>query len=112
MKITTVLIDKIYISGVRPKYVLDVTIILLQKNQAKKCNKHRTISLIPHSRKIVAHVFSKILESRIEQVIREDQLGFWIGKGIRYTIVLMRIISKRVLDVKEIYLYFIDSGLI
>jgi hypothetical protein len=40
------------------------------------------------------------LESKIEEVI-EDQFGFRKGKGTRDAIGLMRIISERVLDVKE-----------
>ena len=44
---------------------------------------------------------SKRLESKIEEVIEEDQFGFRKGKGTRGAIGLMRIISERVLDVKE-----------
>ena len=49
------------------------------------------------------------MESKIEEVIEEDQFGFRKGKGTRDAIGLMRIISERVLDVKEeMFLYFID----
>ena len=79
-----------------------------KKNQAKKCSDHRTISLILHTGKIVAHILSKRLESKIEEVI-EDQLGFRKGKGTRDAIGLMIIISERVLGVKEeMCLCFID----
>ena len=84
-------------------------IALPKKNQAKKCSNHRTISLISHTGKIVARILSKILESKIEEVIEGDQFGFRKGKGTRDTIGLMRIVSERVLDVKEeMCLCFID----
>ena len=84
-------------------------IAIPMKNQAKKCCDHRTVSLISHPGKIVARIISKRLESKIEEVIEEDQIGFRKGKGIRYTIGLMRIISESMLDVKEeMCLCFID----
>ena len=49
------------------------------------------------------------MESKIEEVIEEDQFGFRKGKGTRGAIGLMRIISERVLYVKEeMCLCFID----
>ena len=74
---------------------------ITKENQAKTCSDHRTISLISHTGKIVAGIVSKRLESKIEEVIEEDQFGFRKGKGTRDAIGLMRIISERVLDVKE-----------
>ena len=67
----------------------------------KKFRDHRTICLISHTGKIVAPILSKILESKIEEVIEEDQFGFRKGKGTIDAIGIMRIISERVLDVKE-----------
>ena len=97
-------------SGDWPNDFLDVTMIELpKKNQAKKCSDHRTISLISHTGKIVARILSKRLESKIEEVIEEDQFGFRKGKDTRDAIGLMRIIPERVLDVREeICLSFID----
>ena len=76
-------------------------IALPKKNQGKKCSDHRTISLISHNGKAVARIISKILESKIEEVIEEDQLGFRKGKGTGNALGLYRIISERVLDDKE-----------
>ena len=81
-------------SGDWPKDFLDVTMI------ARKCNDYRTIRLISHTGKIVARILSKRLESKIEEVI-EVQFGFRKGKGTRDAVGLMRIISKRMFDVKE-----------
>ena len=92
-------------SGDRTQDFLDVTM----KNQGKKCSDHITISVISHTGKIVTRILSKRLESKIEEVIEEDQFGFRKGKGTRDAIGLMRIISERMLDVKEeMCLCFID----
>ena len=106
----TPLLNKTYMIGDWPKDFLDVTMIALpKKNQVKKCGDHRSISLISHTGKIVARILSKRLESKIEEVIEEDQFRYQKGKGTRYAIGLMRIISERVLDVKEeICLCFLD----
>ena len=99
LKIMTALVNKVYLCGDWPKDFLDVTMIdLSKKNQATICSDHRTISLISHTRKFVA---DKRLESKIEEVIKEDQFGFRKGKGTRDAIRLMRVASERVLDVKE-----------
>ena len=96
-------------NGDCPKDFLDVTMIALpKKNQSKKCSYHRSNSLISHTEKIVAHILSKRLESKIEEVI-EGQFGFRKGKDTRDNIGLMRIISERVLDIKEeMCICFID----
>jgi hypothetical protein len=63
----TALIYKICTSADWPKDFLDVTVIALpKKNQVKKCSNHRTISLISHTKKIVARILSKRLESKIQ----------------------------------------------
>ena len=67
-------------TGDWPKDLLDYTMIALpKKNQKKKCSYHRKISLISHTGKIVALVLSKRLESKIKEVIEEDQFEFQKG---------------------------------
>ena len=84
-------------------------IALPKKNWAKECSDHRTISLISHTGKIVAHFLNIRLESKLEEITEEDQFGFWRGKGTRDAIGLIRIIFERALDVKEeIFICFID----
>ena len=49
------------------------------------------------------------METKIEEIIEEDQFGFRKGQGTRDAIGLMRIISERELDVKEeMCLCFLD----
>ena len=58
---------------------------------------HRKIRHISHTRKIVLRILSKRLESKTE----EDWFGYQKVKGTRGAIGLGRIISVRVLDIKE-----------
>ena len=106
LKIMNALFNKIYMTGDWPKDFLDVTMIALPKKiQGKKCSDHRTISLISHTEKIIARILSKSLESKSEEVIEVVQFEFQKGKGTSDAIELMRIISERLLDVKEKYVF-------
>ena len=70
--------------------------IVLKKNaNAIKCSDHRTISLIAHTAEIVARIFRRRIERKIEDVLGEDQLRFRRGEGARYTVGMLRIISER-----------------
>jgi len=40
-------------------------------------------------------------ERKIEEILRENQSGFRRGKGVSYTIGMLRIISKRTLDMDD-----------
>ena len=46
-------------------------------------------------------MFTKKFESKIEEFIEENQLAFQKGKDTRDAIGLIRIISERVVDIKE-----------
>ena len=66
----------------------------------KSSSDHRAISLISNNGKFVASILSRRLESKSEEVIK-DQFGFWKGKDTGDAIRLMRIITEKVLDIKE-----------
>jgi hypothetical protein len=72
-----------------------------KKSQSTKCSDHRTISLIAHTAKIVAKIFRRRIQKKIENVLGEDQFGFRREKGTRDTIGLPRIISERTLEIDE-----------
>jgi hypothetical protein len=66
------------------KYFTEVRISTLKKKpKAKKCGKHRTVCLITHTSKILARVFQRRNEMKIEDVLGGDQLGFRRGKRTR-----------------------------
>jgi hypothetical protein len=71
------LINTIYKTRGWPKDLTEVTMIALNKKPpATKCSDHRTIYFIAHTAKIVAKIFRRIIEKRIEVVLGEDH--FWI----------------------------------
>ena len=73
----TALVNKIYMSGDWPKDFLDVSMIALpNKNQAKKCSDHKTLSLISHTGKIVALFLSTRLKSKVEEIIEKISVWF------------------------------------
>jgi len=106
----TKLINAINENGELPKDFTEVTMIALKKKpQATKCSDHRTINLIAHTAKIVAEILRRRIEKKIEDVLGEDQLGFRRGKGTRDATGMLRIMSKRTLEIgEELRVCFID----
>ena len=95
LKVMTKLINAIYETGVWPKDFTEVKMFALKKKpQATKCSDHHTISLIAHTAKIVAKIFRRRIEKKIEDVLGEDQFGFRRGKGTSDAIEMLRIISE------------------
>jgi len=70
---------------------------LKKKARATKCSEHCTFSLTAHTAKTITkiQVLRRRIESKIEDVLGEDQFGFRRGKGIRDAIGMMRITAER-----------------
>ena len=102
LKVMTKLINNIYETGECPKDFTEVTMIALKKKpQAAKCSDHPTISLIAYTSKIVAKILIRRIEKKIKDVFGEDKFGFRRGKETRDAIGMLRIISKRTLEINE-----------
>jgi hypothetical protein len=70
-------------------------VIAVEKEPAAtKCNNHHIISLITNTAKIVARIFRRMIDRKIENVLGEDQFGFRSGKGTRDAAGILRIISE------------------
>ena len=83
-------------------------IALKKKPQTTKCSDHHTIRLFTHTAKIVAKILRRRIENKIEDVLG-DQFGFRRGKGTSDAIGMLRIISKRTLEIdEELIVFFID----
>ena len=84
-------------------------IALKKKTQTTKCSDHRTISLISHTVKITTKIPRRRIETKIEDVLGEDQFGFRTGKGTRFATWTKRIIAERTLEIdEELCICFID----
>ena len=102
LKIMTKLINTTYETREWPKDFTEVTMIALKKKpQAKKCSDHRTYSFIAHTANRVAKILRRRIERKIEDVHGEDQFGFRRGKGTRYAVGMLRIISEWTLEIDE-----------
>jgi hypothetical protein len=87
--------NTIYETGEWPKDFTVVTMIALKKKtKATKCSDHRTISLIPHTAKIIAKILKRRIKRKIEDILGEDQFGFRRGKGTRDAIGMIRMIAE------------------
>ncbi|KAJ4429004.1 hypothetical protein ANN_26000, partial [Periplaneta americana] len=75
------LCNKMYEKGDwREDFMETVLLPVPKKNNAKKCNEFRTISLISHSAKILLRILNRRLYSKIEEQLEEEQFGFRQGK--------------------------------
>ena len=86
-----------------------VFIPILNKGNAKKCSKYRTIALLSHASKVML----KILQARLQQYVNRElpdvQAGFRKGSRTRDQIAnVCWIIEKAKEFQKNIYFYFID----
>jgi len=95
LRIMTQLINNIYENREWLKDFTDVTMTVLKKKpDITKCSDHHTVSLIPHTAKIVVRIHTRRIERKIEDVLGEDQFEFRRGKGTSYASGILRIISE------------------
>ena len=99
MRILRDLCNEIYESGVWPEdFVRTVMIPLQKKKGTRKCEEHRTISVIAHVAKILLRVIDRRLRRIMEEVVGEDQFGFRRGMGTRDAIAVVKTIGERYIE--------------
>ena len=110
LKIIKKYVNTLYETGKWPKDLREFTTMALkEKPQATKCSNHRTISLIAHTAKIIAKIFWRRTERKIDDVLGVGQFGFRGGKGTTDASGMLRIISERTLEIdEELYVCFMD----
>uniref|UniRef100_A0A8D8TK36 Craniofacial development protein 2 n=1 Tax=Cacopsylla melanoneura TaxID=428564 RepID=A0A8D8TK36_9HEMI len=104
------LFNLVYSSGTIPDDWLKSTFITLPKKQnAKKCEEHRTISLMSHTLKIFLKVIHKRINKKLDENISNTQFGFRNGFGTREALFAYNVMVQRCLDVnQDVYACFID----
>src|SRR3989442_869266 len=123
VQIMTRLINKIYQSGFIPEDFRKSMFVRIPKvSKAQECSDFRTIALISHASKVLLHVIKRRITPIIEGQLGDSQMGFRKGKGTRYAIFQLRMISERITQMniekeiqgkmttkkKKIYLCFVD----
>jgi len=93
IKALTTLCQKIWQLKEWPKeWTQSLVIPIPKKGNAKKCQNHRTISLISHPSKIMLRVMLNRLKNVTEELLAEEQAGFRAGKSTVEQIFNCRII--------------------
>uniref|UniRef100_A0A8D8SJ40 Craniofacial development protein 2 n=2 Tax=Cacopsylla melanoneura TaxID=428564 RepID=A0A8D8SJ40_9HEMI len=106
----THLFNLVYQTGDIPADWLKSTFITLPKKpNAKKCEDHRTISLMSHTLKTFLKVIHKRIVNKLEENISDTQFGFRNGLGTREALFAYNVIIQRCLDVNQtVYVCFLD----
>ena len=89
LRTVTQLLSYIHETGEWSKDFTEATVIALKKPIARKCSNHSTISHNAHTVKIVRRN-----ESKTEDALGEDQLGFRRGTGTGDATEMLRIILE------------------
>lgn len=106
----TSLFNRIYETGIIPEEWLRSTFVTIpKKHNAKRCEEHRTISLMSHTLKIFLKVIHRRIYRKLEEGIAETQFGFRNGCGTREALFAYNVLMQRCLDVNQnVYVCFID----
>ena len=91
-------------------FTMSKMITIPKKTNAKKCEDYRTISLIPHSSKIILKtIYDRIYKKKIDACLGWDQFGFRSGMGTRDAIGTLRVIIEKSIEFgKSLYISFVD----
>jgi len=93
----TILFNKIYETGIIPEEWCRSTFVAIPKKQnAKKCEDHRTISLMSHT-KIFLKVIHRRIYKKLEENIADTQFGFRNGSGTREALFAYNFLMQRYL---------------
>lgn len=105
------MMQDMYNMGEIPSSFTKTQIVTIPKKAAtRKCEEHRTISLISHASKILIKILYRRIEQAIEENLTEDQFGFRRNTGTKEAILALRLIIEKMIGKgKELYIAFIDA---
>lgn len=106
----TQLFNEVYESGeIPPDWLKSTFIALPKKNKARKCEDHRTISLMSHAAKIFMRIIFNRIQDKCDEYLSRSQYGFRKGTGTREAILGLSLIAERYLEVqRDLYVCFVD----
>ena len=73
-------------------------ITLPKKGNLKLCQNYRAISLISHPNKVMLRIFLNRLKPQAEEIIKEEQAGFRVGRTTTEQIFNLRILCEKYLQ--------------
>ena len=103
---------KIWRTGEWPSHWTQSTIITLQKKGNQQLGKnyiYRTISLIIHPSKVMLRILLNRLKPQAEEIIKEEQTGFRVGRSTTEQFFNLRILCEKYPQhQKNLYHVFVD----
>ena len=110
VKFMTVLCNEIVGTGKWPtEWSRSVFVPLPKVTGTKRCEEHRTISLISHSSKILLRILFNRMQNDASREIDEVQMGFRKGVGTRDQIFNIRVLAEKSREFnQQIFVAFID----
>ncbi|KAJ4432498.1 hypothetical protein ANN_21118 [Periplaneta americana] len=104
------LYNKIYDKAEWPEDFTETVLLSIpKKNNTKKCNEFRTISLISDSAKSLLRILDRRLYSKMEGLLEKEQFDFRKERGTRDATGLLRTVGERYLEKnKEVYVVFVN----
>ena len=106
----TRLLNTMYVDGTVPEEMCSSIFIALPKKAGtRKCQEHRTISLISHVTKLLCMVLVNRIRGKSVTEVADVQYGFMSDKGTRNAVYVLRRLVERALErQRNIYACFID----
>ena len=106
----TSLFQKMYESGYIVESLCESVFIALPKVEGTlECNKHRTLSIMSQTTKILLRIILKRIRTKLKTQISDQQFGFVPGKGTSNALFALRVLTENVLEVqKDIFVCFVD----
>src|SRR5206468_3366229 len=91
LQAVTRLMNKIYKSGYIPQdFRKSIFVPIPKTTKAHECSDFRTITLIPHTSKILLNLIKRRITPIVERYLSDSQIEFRKGKGTRDAIFLLR----------------------
>ena len=107
----TELANRMYSTGQVPEMRKESEfIVILKKNGAVDCNKHRRISIMSQMGKIVLKVLNGRLEGKVNETVDNVQFGFRKGLGTRNaTFMLITVMERAMEKQKDLFVFPLPS---
>lgn len=104
------LFNAIYNYGIIPEDWLKSTFVTIPKKQnARRCNEYRTISLMSHVLKIFLRIIHVRLYGKLEDHMSDTQFGFRNNLGTREALFSLQVLVQKCRDLcHPVYMCFID----
>jgi len=104
------MVEKTYREGIVPKdFTQSRTILIPKKGNPTEFKNYRTISLFTHASKILLNIIKNKIRKKTEINLGEDQFGFRQKMGTRESILALRTIVERRLNMnRNTYIGFIN----